>query len=160
MKTKFIKKQWWIGGTVVFILTAVFFVTQAINAPKNLGSQVEYIGQKNFGCAWWQGVLTLGFCGDRDVNHSYFYATNLSEYQLKSYFKNAKVELKPIYGINPPYPQTSIEFRFRIGQDYATAMYYPDAQSYISDNASNLKTDKQHIFEVNKTSYELIKKSY
>lgn len=158
MKTKFTKKQWWVIAAVA--ATVVFFMYQLINAPKDIGPKLEYVGQKNYGCSWWQGVFTLGLCGYKDTNSSFFYATDMNESQLKSYFKNANIELQPVHDIDPPYPHISTEFRFHLGEEYATAMYHLDAQAFLTKDALDIKTDKPHIFEVNKSSYEIINKSY
>lgn len=155
MKTKFTKKQWWIIATVAAIV--VVFMYQLINTPKNIGPKLEYVGTKNVGCEWWQVPFYMGWCQGPSY---YYYATDMNESQLKSYFKNANIELQPVHDIDPPYPHISTEFRFHLGEEYATAMYHLDAQAFLTKDALDIKTDKPHIFEVNKSSYEIISKSY
>lgn len=81
------KWQWAFGLTVFAVLVAALAIYDynKLNAnaihPANLGNELDYIGQRTYGCfLWW--------C-DSPNSTEYYFATNLSEEQVNAYFKGA-----------------------------------------------------------------------
>ena len=152
MQKKLSKKQWWIGAGIFFVTVALlvgYIYKQNVTRPQNIGPKLEYVGQANNGCTWWQGILTLGFCGDRESNHSYYYATDMNESEIIPYFKNAtNIDLLP--------GSDSNAYNFEKDGEFAMASFYLaiEAESPFSD------TQKKYIFEISADGYEIIKASY
>ena len=152
MTKKITKKQWWMSIGIAFLLVAGlagYMYTQNLTEPKDIGPKLEYIGQVNNGCTWWQGILSLGFCGDRESNHSYYYATDMDESEIISYFKNAtNIYLLP--------GRDSNAYNFEKDGEFAIANFYPA----VEVNSSLAKTQKKYIFEISADGYEVVKNSY
>jgi hypothetical protein len=69
--------------SVMLLGFAAFNIHGQLNQP-SLGSQLEYIGQRQFGC------LLVVLCESSSPSSDYYFATDMTEDQLKIYFKNAR----------------------------------------------------------------------
>lgn len=137
MKKKFSKKQWWFTAIGLAVLAvATISVLSFINRPQNIGPNLEYLGEKNFGCSWAEGIITLGFCGDRESNHTYIYATDMNQQELESYFSKAdEVTLLPGN-------DTEFSLGLQKGNSSALIFYHGDAQAFISEAELPMGTQK------------------
>jgi hypothetical protein len=76
-------RQWLVGlGTLSVLICAFGFLIFRAESP-SLGSQLEYIGQRQFGC------LLVVLCESSNPYSDYYFATDMTEDQLKAYFKGA-----------------------------------------------------------------------
>lgn len=91
-------------GKIILVLSWVVFIPIVLAAtipfplefnsktPKDIGSSLEYIGKKEQTCTV---VSTLIFFCNPNVPDTYYYATDMSQDQLKTYFKKAKYDDYP-----------------------------------------------------------------
>lgn len=141
MKTK---RSWIIIGLIVMASFILGFLTfdHLNKQPRDLGPELEYIGKSEYGC-WMPG-----FC-DSGPATSYYFATNLSLEELKTYFKDAK----PISSLNIDQPlQTPKRLFFTTNGDKWVIVYY-SAQEVLEKNPEVARTKKPFVISMDSSTF-------
>ncbi len=139
---------------VTFIFVAVVSVFVYVNIPKDIGSKLHYIGRHEGNCLPFPlFFLCLGSDGAE-----LYYATELSEEDLKRYFTKARLspETSELNVSGSGYSYDSLDFK--IDNDSFRLKRYYKKQDII--NAYNLKeVNLPYIISINSHSYDLVKSS-
>lgn len=144
--------------TAVLIIVAVIGVNIIQNQPQDLGPELEYIGKRHTGCPL---PLPLGYimlCSS-EPGEEYYFATDLSNEELKTYFKNAHFveQLTPTRGTAPDYNYEYVEFKNSAGS--FTFFYYDNTTNVRS--AFKLKPSvKTHIVSIDEKGLSIARKPF
>ncbi len=143
---------------IILIATLVIIATIGVIAyiitPKDLGPKLHYIGKKDYGCL----QFPLFFICPNDVYSVYYYATDLTQDDLKSYFKSAQYvdDKADGGGSSANYSFAHVNFK-KNNKDFVFT-YYNNTQAVITDN--NLKdTSLPYIISIGDFDYDLAKSS-
>lgn len=116
--------------------------------PQNLGQQLEYVGKDDLGCVlWWCEVEPYSV---------YYYATDMSTDQLKSYFSKAQFTNEPDGGgsFSADYTSKGVQFKLNDANRTFLIQYYDNTQAVI--RLIHLKpTTKSHIISITDSGYQL-----
>lgn len=139
---------------------SVFMFSAQTKGPGNLGSKLEYIGKKDFGGCF------LFYC-EYPPSTDYFYATDMIDEELKTYFKGASyIEPKP--NREDPYysdyyedgsAEQEMVFRYAEGKGSIISLnYYRDKR--IVETLVNLdrSMDKLYIVRMTGGDQQLFKR--
>ena len=111
---------------------------------------MEYIGKQDHGCY-------IGFC-DSSPGSTYYYATNMTADNLKTYFTKAPYDIaaQDEAGVSTNYNFTRIHFNSSEG-DFIVD-YYSNATGVI--NSKHLTpTTKKNVISISDAYYNSVKKS-
>lgn len=156
----FIKRH--IAGIIIILLVifvavggAYLWLRNQKPEPQNLGPQLEYVGTHNSACEWWQTPLYAGWC--KGPSYEYYFATDLNEETLKTYFKNvSKATSASPGGSNADYSFKYLNYAVN-GSDFYLTLY---------DNTTNVlkafglkQTGKPYVISLTDKNYELARKA-
>ena len=148
------KKELLIVLAIAFFAASPFVVSYIMNRPRDIGPRLEFIAEKNHGCSWIMGVLTLGFCGDKEANHSYYFATDMSESEVESYFKGVTL-VNAVPGYNNGRQESSYITFSRNGQAASVELFFN-----VDATGVQLNTNKAHVLDIDAASYKILRQSY
>jgi hypothetical protein len=144
------RKQWTIGLGVLIVLLGTFMVFRLNTNQPNLGTRLEYIGKINTTCEWWQVPLFFGTCKGPD--YDYYFATDMSEEDIKGYFSKASY-INTSAGIND---YDSLDFRSDYG--YFVVNYYNDSSKVYAQTKSLQQSPKPHVVKLGSAGFTIVEK--
>lgn len=119
--------------------------------PKPLGSGLEYLGKSDYGCLW--------IC-DAEPGSKYFYATAMTEDELKTYFEKANFRISPGDGggSSGDFSFQSLHFVNEGGKEFIIEFYTQPEAVARSYKLTPVASDKT-ILSINAQNYDLAKRS-
>jgi len=130
---------------VILVLIMVFGVKAYIERPQDLGAGLEYIGKTDYGC--------YVFC-DSNPASVYYFATDMTQDELKGYFKNADYVEHPNSGGGggAGYNFDDLYFKPRNGNDEFLINYYDNTQNVLTTNRLK-QTSKKSVVSMGSFYY-------
>jgi hypothetical protein len=141
---------------VLFISLAIFSAIKLyVEAPRDLGNRLEYIGKSNASCEWWELPLYFGFCAG--PSYEYYFATDMGIEELKGYFRKAKfVQHDNLGGASSSkWRAEYIPFELNDNSDRGfTFLLYNDAHIIVEEESLQ-QTTKPYVISIHEDSYPL-----
>jgi hypothetical protein len=141
----------------LFIGILMFVLVQSLEKPENLGPKLEYIGTETTGCPL---PLPLGYlllCS-QEPGKEYYFATDMREEELKSYFKNAYYpsQDESQRGTDSFYKRHDLRFNLKNDMGFFIVYYYYETEQILAIN-KQLQPKKQYIVSIRKDYYPTAK---
>lgn len=146
------KNLWvWIGLGIIIALLVFINIRGFVEEPQDLGSELEYFGTTTYGC-W--------FICDSPPNSTYYFATNLTQEELKEYFKGATYVEYPNRGGggSGSYNFEDLYFLSKGKQEEFPINYYDNTKTVIELKKLN-QTNRQFVISIAASDYQIIKAS-
>jgi hypothetical protein len=134
--------------SIILGLTLFFGVKAYLERPQDLGPGLEYIGKSNYGC-W--------FVCDSTPASVYYFATDMTQDELKTYFKGATYVEHPnsLGGGGAGYNFSDLYFRPRQSDREFLIDYYDNTQLVIG--LFKLKQTNRHsVISISEKSYTTV----
>ena len=157
MKRISAKQRWLVGLSIFATLVSLLAIYDynKLNAnvthPADLGSGLEYIGQHKFLCYFW------GLSCYREAYSEYYFATDMSEDQLKTYFKGAEFQTMGTGGGGAGFNFDDLAFKATNGQKFDLQYYYGIKSSEIFPDVKN--TTKSYGVSMTENDYKIAKQA-
>ncbi len=131
------------------------WINKFVNEPRDLGPKLQYIGKVSNDNIIGYFLLVAG----GSISTDYFYATDMSEDELKDYFGKATFidDPNPIKSFGSDYTSVELDFRTTNGNIFSI-QYYDNTDAVISNKGLG-KTNKKRVLNIDKDDYKLIKDS-
>lgn len=138
-------KNSWVSIAVLsigIVLIGLWGVKTFIERPQDLGTELEYIGKKTYGCY-------LHWVCSSDPITSYYFGTDLTQDELKTYFKKAEYAEHPnlLGGGGGDYSYDYLFFKPVNGAEEFSIDYYDNTQVVI-DLKDLRQTGKQNVISL------------
>ena len=148
-------KRWLtIGAAIIVAIIGYFIVTDQLNQPRDLGSQLEYIGKTKGDCA----PSPFSFLCFGEPYHVYYFASNMNEDELKNYLKNANYSPPDTGGSSIDSKYKWLHFIAKDSQKDIVISHYEDTKAEVERNRLK-KTNKPYIYSITSSDYDLVKQS-
>ncbi len=139
---------------VTFIFVAVVSVFVYVNIPKDIGGRLHYIGRKDYGCM----PFPFFFVCFNDPGSVYYYSTDLTQDELKTYFTKAQFAPNEADGGGFSANYNFDHLHFKKDDEEFVFSYYDNTQAVLNDK--DLKgTGHPYVISIGDFDYDLARSS-
>lgn len=148
------------GGIVgvILVIYSFFMIKGIIEAPRDLGPDLVYIGKKDYGC----NILDFFFlCDSPTSGYDYYFGTDMSIDQLASYFSKAHYIYNPAPdGVTEEYGYALLVYKPRDDSQEIYINYFDNLSAAISYSGNSLSNaHKAHVIRVTDSDYGPLRKA-